>query len=788
VAEVRAKATAPPQSPQQGPRTHSGLGPDQGQVASPHLSLSVRSCSAQPDMKIPPGWGDVGQVTSTSTSTPPKDMDIDWPLLANTTRGLGGVGSPQARRGGLGSPQAHSSLPENVPPLPAAQSAQAEVGKNVLEQLIIEAEKGWGDTPLPNRLQHCLPWWEKWATPNVVTLIREGIKPQWHHPPHLSVQGRQGENLEQAQNFLEDYEKSGAVKRVDAQGTLHLLSWFLISKPEEGGDIKWRFISDCREINQHFQVEKFKLDHLQQIYPLLQRNHWGAKIDLKDAYFHLAINQALRPFLRHKVGNQIWEYQAGPFGLNIMPQLFQGVMKTFERKWRKRGVQVYIYLDDILIIAPTPVQLKKNLQLVVQDLLESGFKINQKKSILVPSQIVNHLGFVINFQEGKLQISPQKVKGIRKELGKFVTKTEMSKRQVAAILGQIRANLLALPFLRAFTTLLVNFLATKSGDSWDSRHIISPEIKGELLQVKTLLESWGGRPFVAKPSRTLHSDSSDTGWGGIDPASGQFVQEFWRENSHLHINVKEMAAAINTVQSLAKPGENVLLCVDNQVLFYYLQKGGGRKNPFNKMLQPFWHWLMERRITLQVKWVPSEKCLADPLSRWSQDRGDYSLDPRLFRHLQRVFSPFLRLQTDLFASPGNKKLDQFVSRWPHWQATAVDALQCPLDDLGGLYANPPWSVIQKILSRLRLFPKVKVLMVVPFWDSTAWWPQLIKMKAPGTPCLKVNPYQGMFTNCWGEAMPPPRWPLLCLICSGKFWRGNKYKIKPLTISCQDINR
>ena len=199
------------------------------------------------------------------------------------------------------------------------------------------------------------------------------------------------------------------------------------------------------------------------------------------------------------------------------------------------------------------------------------------------------------------------------------------------------------------------------------------------------------------------------------------------------------------------------------------------------MLQPFWHWLMEKNITLQVKWVPSEKCLADPLSRWSQDRGDYSLDPGLFQYLQKTFSPFLRLQTDVFASPGNKKLDQFVSRWPHWQASAVDALQCPLDNLGGLYANPPWNVIQKFLGRLRLFPQTQVLMVVPFWDSASWWPQLIKMKTPKTPCLKIHPYPGMFTNCWGDKMPPPRWHLLCLVCSGKFWRGNKYKIKPLTI-------
>ena len=87
-----------------------------------------------------------------------------------------------------------------------------------------------------------------------------------------------------------------------------------------------------------------------------------------------------------------------------------------------------------------------------------------------PSQRASHLGFLLNLQQGKLQIFPYKLKGIKKELEKFVKKTNMSKRQVAAILGQIRANMLALPFLRAFTTLLVNFLAEKGGASWDTKH------------------------------------------------------------------------------------------------------------------------------------------------------------------------------------------------------------------------------------------------------------------------------------------------------------------------------
>ena len=155
------------------------------------------------------------------------------------------------------------------------------------------------------------------------------------------------------------------------------------------------------------------------------------------------------------------------------------IMKTFEKKWRQKGIQVYIYLDDILVIAPTKITLDLHIKKVVQDLLLGGFKINLKKSQLEASQLVDHLGFQINFKEGKLQLPSQ---GLRKELGKFVTKSSMTKRQVSAILGQIRSNLIAMPFLRAFTSLLVKFLRDKNQDPWDSRHQISKDIKDQSIE------------------------------------------------------------------------------------------------------------------------------------------------------------------------------------------------------------------------------------------------------------------------------------------------------------------
>ena len=98
------------------------------------------------------------------------------------------------------------------------------------------------------------------------------------------------------------------------------------------------------------------------------------------------------------------------------------------------------------------------MHVVVTTLLQAGFEINQKKSVLQPAQHVQHLGFTLDLKKGALEISTEKLKSIRKELGKVVLAEKMSCRKMAAILGQVRSCLVALPCLRAFSDQFVKFV------------------------------------------------------------------------------------------------------------------------------------------------------------------------------------------------------------------------------------------------------------------------------------------------------------------------------------------
>lgn len=445
-----------------------------------------------------------------------------------------------------------------------------------LGQKIKQMESHWGDTPLFMRLRKCLPWWLKNATHSVLEIIQKGVQPPWEFPPPLKgrPQFHSQEEISNAKSILEDYLKTGAVRLVKEEHPSYYIPWFVLEKMEENG-LKKRLIADCRELNQFHSTEKFRLDNIQKIFPYLRQGQFAGKIDLKDAYFHIGISDSYKPFLRKKVGSQIWEFQAACFGLSPLPKIFMDIMKTFEKKWRKKGIQVFIYLDDILVLGATAPMVQKHMKVVVTDLLESGFTINTKKSILEPSQSVPLLGFHLNLKEGLLQISPSKLKVVRKELGKLLTKDTISCRKMAAILGKVRANLVALPFLRAFTDTMVEFTNLHTRLGWDHQAPVPKDLKLQLKEVENLLKSWPGRPFVSKPQRHFHSDSSTFAWAGLDPSTGTFVQEFWREKASLHINIKELEAAIFTIKSLGKPGQTILLSVDNQVAFYYLTKGGG---------------------------------------------------------------------------------------------------------------------------------------------------------------------------------------------------------------------
>ena len=115
--------------------------------------------------------------------------------------------------------------------------------------------------------------------------------------------------------------------------------------------------------------------HRGNIFLCLRKGMWGAKIDLKHAYFHLGLSNTLKEYVVLKVGEKYYQFQGAAFGLSTLPQIWMMAMKTFSKLWRRRGNLCFIYLHVILVINNTPGGLEKDLEYTLHSLSEAGMVV-----------------------------------------------------------------------------------------------------------------------------------------------------------------------------------------------------------------------------------------------------------------------------------------------------------------------------------------------------------------------------------------------------------------------------
>jgi len=103
---------------------------------------------------------------------------------------------------------------------------------------------------------------------------------------------------------------------------------------------------------------------------------------------------------------------------------------------RKLGIRCVLYLDDMLIMAQSKERLRSYLATAVELLVSLGFIINTKKSIFIPSQVIEFLGFVLDSRVMTIALPNRK---IHKSTRRVLEEREVSTRQLAQLLGSMVA-------------------------------------------------------------------------------------------------------------------------------------------------------------------------------------------------------------------------------------------------------------------------------------------------------------------------------------------------------------
>lgn len=107
--------------------------------------------------------------------------------------------------------------------------------------------------------------------------------------------------------------------------------------------------------------------------------------------------------------------------------------------FHRKGINFSIYIDDGIVMAPSPQQLAVDLQFVYDTLRKAGWQLSEDKSDSPDkaSQVKRNLGFLLDSRLGRVLCPEDRLLKIISHIEKAIKKERIPIKEVASVNGQI---------------------------------------------------------------------------------------------------------------------------------------------------------------------------------------------------------------------------------------------------------------------------------------------------------------------------------------------------------------
>lgn len=157
---------------------------------------------------------------------------------------------------------------------------------------------------------------------------------------------------------------------------------------------------------------------------LLERNCYMASLDLKDAYYSVAVQPSHRKYLRFMWNNILYQFTCLPNGLSPCQRKFTKLLKPPLATLHKQGHVLSSYIDDLFVLARTYGRCVTNVP------------NHPDKSVFIPSQRLVLLGFIIDSVAMTITLTPEKAFSV-KEACSSLLEGVTTIREVARVIGKV---------------------------------------------------------------------------------------------------------------------------------------------------------------------------------------------------------------------------------------------------------------------------------------------------------------------------------------------------------------
>ena len=162
-----------------------------------------------------------------------------------------------------------------------------------------------------------------------------------------------------------------------------------------------------------------------------------ASIDIKDAYYSVPIAQAHQKYLKFQWENKLYAFTCFPNGLAFCPRKFTKLLKPVYSVLRQLGHVLSPCIDYSYLQGDDYYGCLGNVLDTIRLLYYLGFLIHPEKSVIVPTQRLTFLSFILDSALMRIYMTPAKIARVIDLCSNLLRTQSPTIRTISQVLGYI---------------------------------------------------------------------------------------------------------------------------------------------------------------------------------------------------------------------------------------------------------------------------------------------------------------------------------------------------------------